>query len=294
MYEVIVVGGGPAGLSAGLSLANFRRSVLVLDAGEQRNLPSHGVHNYLGLEGILPRDLIARGRAEASRAGAELRQARVVGIRKEPDRLRVELEGQPELAAARIILATSLVDEKPDLENFDAFYGTSVVHCPICDATTFADRPVVVISWGEKAANYTLELYHWTRKLTLVTHGHPIDAHNRARLEGYGIDVRTERAERLEGQAGQVAGVVLADGSTVPCDGVFFNIAHHPRNELAQALGCKLTAEGYVEVDERYQTTVPGVYAAGDITSREESVADAVAEGFVAACNVHLSLYPEL
>lgn len=294
MYEVIVVGGGPAGLSAALTLGNLRRSVLVLDAGEQRNLPSHAVHNYLGLEGISPRELLERGRAEARRAGAELRSGRVVDVRPGEDGFLVAVEGQPDLAARRIILATSLVDVTPDIEGFASFYGTSVFHCPICDAATFADRTVVVLSWGPKAAAYTFELRHWTKALTLVTHGQPIDADDRARLERQGVRVRTDRVARLEGQDGQVARVVLDGGDTIPCEGAFFNIGHRPRNELARTLGCELVEEGFVKVDAAYQTSVPGVYAAGDITSREEAVADAVAEGFIAACNVNTSLHPAL
>ena len=130
---------------------------------------------------------------------------------------------------------------------------------------------------------------------TRVTHGHPIDEAEQARLARHGVPVRTERVQRLEGQEGLVSRVVLVDGATVRCDAVFFNIAHLPRNELARALGCELEKEeGYVKVDEHYQTTVRHVYAAGDITAREESVADAVAEGFLAATHIHLSLYPEL
>jgi thioredoxin reductase len=196
--------------------------------------------------------------------------------------------------ARRLVLATSLVDVQPDIEHFAPFVGTSVFHCPLCDAATFADRPVVVISWGAKAAGSTLGLSHWTQQLTLVTHGHPIDEGAQARLARHGVRVRTERVQRLAGQDGLVTGVVLVGGATVRCDAVFFNIAHRPRNELARALGCALEPEGYVKVDEHYQTTVPHVYAAGDITAREESVADAVAEGFMAAAHLHLSLYPEL
>lgn len=294
MHDVIIVGGGTAGLSAALALGNFRRSVLVLDAGEQRNRRAHAVHNYLGLEGIAPVELLRRGRAEALAAGAELRVGRVVSIDGAADRFGVTLEDGTELAARRIVLATSLVDLTPEgIEDFEAFYGTSVAHCPICDAATFADRPIVVISWGDKAFGYVRELYHWTRRVTLVTHGHEIGAEQRARLERHGVPVRTERARRLEGRDGQLSGVVLEGGDTIACDGVFFNVGHRPRNELARALGCELAEEDFVKVDATYQTTVRGVYAAGDINLREESVADAVGEGFIAACNVHTSLYPD-
>lgn len=215
-------------------------------------------------------------------------------IRRDASGFAIELDDQPAVTARRIVLATSLVDVQPDIEHFAPFVGTSVFHCPLCDAVAFADRPIVVISWGPKAAGYTLELSHWTTQLTLVTHGHPIDEGERARLARHGVPVRTERVQRLEGQDGLVSRVVLVDGATVRCDAVFFNIAHRPRNELARALGCALEPEGYVKVDKRYQTTVRHVYAAGDITAREESVADAVAEGFLAATHIHLSLYSEL
>ena len=136
MYDVAIVGGGAAGLSAALSLAHFRRSVLALDGGEQRNLASHAIHNYLGLDGIAPRELLRRGREEARCAGAELRKSNVTCIRRSGDAFDLAVDGQPTIAAARIVLATSLVDVKPDIANLGPFYGTSVHHCPICDGAT--------------------------------------------------------------------------------------------------------------------------------------------------------------
>lgn len=156
MYDAVTVGGGLSGLSAALSLAHFRRSVLLLDAGEQRNLPSHAVHNYLGLDGISPRELLARGRAEARQAGAELREARVTHVRRDASGFAIELDGQPAVTARRIILATSLIDVQTEIENFAPFVVPSVFHCLLCDAMAFANRPIVVVSWGPKAAGYTL------------------------------------------------------------------------------------------------------------------------------------------
>jgi thioredoxin reductase len=293
-YEVAIVGGGPAGLSAALVLARFRRSVVVLDAGQQRNLATHAVHNYLGLEGISPRELLRRGREEARRAGAELRKARVTGIRRRGGDFVVSIEDQPDLVAARIILATSLVDMMPDIPELDRFYGRTIFHCPVCDAADFVDQPLVVVSWGQYADGFTLELFHWTKKLILTTQGRPIADRQRARLERYGVEVVTERIERLEGQDDRLSAVVLEDGRRIPCRGLFFSIGHKPRNELAVGLGCEITDEGYVVVNEHYETTVPGVYAAGDITTLEEAVADAVAEGLIAATNISLSLHEEV
>jgi thioredoxin reductase len=293
-YEVAIVGGGPAGLSAALVLARFRRSVVVLDAGQQRNLATHAVHNYLGLEGISPHELLRRGREEASRAGAELRKARVVGIRRRGGDFVLSIEDQPDVVAARIILATSLVDVMPDIPQLDRFYGRTIFHCPVCDAADFVDQPLVVVSWGQYADGFTLELFHWTKKLILTTHGRPIADQQRARLERYGVEVVTERIERLEGQDDRLSAVVLGDGRKIPCRGLFFSIGHRPRSELALGLGCEIADEGYVVVNEHYETTVPGVYAAGDITTLEEAVADAVAEGLIAATNISLSLHEEV
>lgn len=289
-YDVVIVGGGPAGLTAALSLAHCRRSVLVVDAGEQRNLASHGVHNYLGLEGVAPHELLRRGRAEAREAGAALRDGHVAAIQRCATGFAVALEDGATVTASRVILATGLVDVLPDVEHLPEFYGTSVFHCPFCDGATVDDRRVVVLSWGDRAEGFTHELCAWTRRLTLVTQGHPIDEGVRARLERGGVTVRTDRALRLEGRDGQVAGVALDDGETVPCDAVFFSIAHRTRAELARALGCALTAEGYVRVDPRQQTTEPGVYAAGDITPTDEAALIAAAQGLTAAVAVHESL----
>jgi thioredoxin reductase len=293
-YEVAIVGGGPAGLSAALVLARFRRSVVVIDAGQQRNLKTHAVHNYLGLEGISPHELLRRGCDEASQAGAELRKARVVGIRRRGDDFVLSLEGQPDLVAARVVLATSLVDVMPDIPELDRFYGKTIFHCPVCDAADFVDQPLVVVSWGQYADGFTLELFHWTKRVILVTHGRPIGDRQRARLARYGVETVTTRIERLEGQDDRLSAVVLEDGRSIPCRGLFFSIGHKPRNELARGLGCEITDEGYVVVNEKYETTIPGVYAAGDITTLEEAVADAVGEGLIAATNISLSLHEEV
>jgi thioredoxin reductase len=293
-YEVAIVGGGPAGLSAALVLARFRRSVVVIDAGQQRNLKTHAVHNYLGLEGISPHELLRRGRDEASQAGAELRKARVMGIRRRGDDFMLSLEGQPDLVAARVVLATSLVDVMPDVPELDRFYGKTIFHCPVCDAADFVDQPLVVVSWGQYADGFTLELFHWTKQVILVTHGRPIADRQRARLARYGVETVTTRIEGLEGQDDRLSAVVLEDGRSIPCRGLFFSIGHKPRNELARGLGCEITDEGYVVVNEKYETTVPGVYAAGDITTLEEAVADAVGEGLIAATNISLSLHEEV
>ena len=277
-------------MTAALSLAHCRRSVLVVDAGEQRNLASHAVHNYLGLEGLTPRELLRRGRAEAKEAGAEVRRGRVATIERGADGFAIALDSQPGVTTPRVILATGLVDVLPDVENLPAFYGTSVFHCPFCDGSTVDNHRVVVLSWGDRAEGFTRELRAWTRRLTLVTHGRPIDEGTRARLERGGVVVRTDRAARLEGRDGRVAGVVLDGGEIVPCDAVFFSIAHRARADLARALGCALTEEGYVRVDARQQTTVPGVYAAGDITPTDEAALIAAAQGLTAAVAVHESL----
>jgi thioredoxin reductase len=237
-YEVAIVGGGPAGLSAALVLGRFRRSVVVIDAGQQRNLKTHAVHNYLGLEGISPQELLRRGREEAQQAGAELRKGRVVGIRRQGGDFVLSIQDQPDLVAARIVLATSLVDVMPDIPDLDRFYGSTIFHCPVCDAADFVDQPLVVVSWGQYADGFTLELFHWTKQLVLVTQGRPIDVRQRARLARYGVETITSRIDKLEGENDQLRAVVLEDGRTIPCQGLFFSIGHKPRNELARQLGC--------------------------------------------------------
>ena len=302
-FDCIVIGAGPAGLSASLFLARYRRRVLTFHHNSPRNIYSHGVHGFLGHHGILPTELLARGREEVAAHGGLIVEGCVTGVERLGEgRFRVStgdetIVGQT-FDARRLLLATGLRDLMPDCPGFREFYGASVFHCPDCDGFEVTGKRVAVLGNGKKTVGFTLSLLTWTDHLTLVTGGDPGDMtdEHRAKLAAFDIPVVNRGIVKLEGDAEskRLERARLDDGGAVECDALFFNLGTEPASGFHEALGCRLEEEGgLVWVDEGHQTSVPGVYAAGDLTPRSQLAVVAAAEGAMAAVHIHKSLLPE-
>jgi thioredoxin reductase len=294
-YDVIVVGGGPAGLAAALWLARYRLRVRLFDAGNPRNEPTWAVHGYLGLEDPPPLELRRIGRAQAERAGAEYTEATVRTIHGEEDGFTVLLADDAEFRCRRLLFATGLRDIIPEIPGLMDFYGSSIWHCPDCDGPTVQDLRVGVIGWGKQVAAFCMEMLTWTDRLEILTHGREPELPPRAlaALERFGIPVRTDAVVCIEGRDGRVERAVYEDGSTQEFDAMFFHIANGPGSSLPAALGCEANEEGILKVDDDFATTVPGIYAAGDIVYGSKLAIRAAAEGTRAAIGIYRSLLPE-
>jgi thioredoxin reductase len=304
LYDCIVVGAGPAGLSAALLLARYRRRVLTFHNSSPRNLYSHGAHGFLGHDGILPAELLARGRDEVMKYGGLVVEGcvtRAERIGDEHFRITTGDEGVVRQAfeARKLLLATGLRDLTPDCPGFHDFYGASVFHCPDCDGFEITGKRVAVLGRGKETVGFTLDLLTWTNKLTLITNGDAgdISEEHFARLARFDIAVTDQSIAKLEGNTdtNQLERVRFDDGGALDCDALFFNLGTEPASDLHSMLGCKLDEEcGLVWVDaEDQQTSVAGVYAAGDLTPRSQLAIVAAAEGAMAAIHIHKSLIPE-
>lgn len=302
LYDCIVVGAGPGGLSASLFLARYRLRVLTFHHNSPRNIYSHGVHGFLGHHGIMPTELLERGRDEVRQHGGNIFEACVTKAEKMTDdhfRVTVENEtGELAFGARRLLLATGLRDFTPDCPGFRDFYGSSVFHCPDCDGFEVTDKRVAVLGHGKAAIGFTLNLLTWTTKLTLITNNKPGDMtdEHRARLARFGIPITNQSIARLEGDTKnhKIKRICFDDGDTLDCDALFFNLGTEPASKLHTMLGCKLDEEcGLVWVDHERQTSVAGVYAAGDLTPNSQLAVVAAAEGAMAAIHIHKSLIPE-
>lgn len=303
VYDCIVVGAGPAGLSAALFLARYRRRVLTFHNSSPRNLYSHGVHGFLGHHGITPEELLARGRDEVVTHGGLVIEGCVTKVEKIGDeRFRVttgdEETGAGEtFEARRLLLATGLRDLTPDCPGFRDFYGVSVFHCPDCDGFEVTGKRVAVLGSGRETVGFTLNLLTWTDKLTLITDGRGdelTEAH-RAKLAEFDIPVTDQRIAGLDGETKthKLSRVCFTDDDALECDALFFNLGTSLASNLHEMLGCRLDEEcGLIEVDDEQQTSVAGVYAAGDITPRSQLAVVAAAEGAMAAIHIHKSLKP--
>jgi thioredoxin reductase len=292
-FDVAVVGGGPAGLSAANWLARYRRQVVVVDSQEYRNEGVEMSHGYLGHDPIPPPELRARARAEIERYPTVtfcdgVKVDRLTGIR---DRFELGI-GDTVLQARRVILATGVRDEFPDVGNFFEHYGADVFHCASCDGYEAKGRDVVVFGWGEHISGFSLGLLTWARSVTLVTDGHHFEGapEERRLLEERGVALLEDEAVELCGPRGGLEAVRLRGGTTLPCQLAFFSIAHHPNNDLATDVGCAIGEAGCIEVDRDGLTSVPGFYAAGDLTPGVQLISNAVAKGAAAAIHCAHSL----
>lgn len=299
LYECIVVGAGPAGLSASLFLARYRHRTLTFHHNSPRNEYAHGVHGFLGHHGISPVELLARGRDEVTAHGGLIVEGCVTELEQLPNKhFRVSIgdmdKDRRTFDAQRVLLATGLRDVIPDCPGFRDFYGVSVHHCPDCDGYECIEKRIAVLGSGRKTVGFTLGLLTWTRKITLITED-DVSNDDRAQLAAFDIDVRHQSIKALEGdlKSKQLQRVMFSDGDTLDCDALFFNLGTEPASNLHEMLGCKLDeTSGLIWVDRTRQTSVEGVYAAGDITPMSQLAIVAAAEGAMAAIHIHDSLIP--
>jgi len=292
-YDCIVIGAGPAGLSASLFLARYLRRTLTFHHNSPRNEYAHGVHGFLGHHGIRPGELLARGRDEVTSHGGLIIEACVTAVEKvAPEHFRVTA-GERVFESRRLLLATGLRDLTPDCPGFREFYGWSVFHCPDCDGYEVKDKRVAVLAYDKNAAGFTENLLTWTRHITLLTDRREIPKADYERLAALDVAVRTDSVVALEGDAStkQLQRVVFAEGEPLECDALFFNLGTELATDFHETLACRLDPEcGLLWVDDTQQTSVDGVYGAGDITPQSQLAVVAAAEGAMAAIHIHRSL----
>jgi thioredoxin reductase len=289
MYDCVIVGGGPAGLSAALMLGRARRTTLVLDAGEPRNAASRALHGFLTRDGISPAAFAALARSELERYDTvALRSARVDAVEPIADGFRVQLAGGPAAEARTLVLATGVVDGLPALPGLDQCYGISAHHCPYCDGWEHRDMPLVVHGHGDTAADYSLRLLRWSGSITLCTNGPAgLGRESAATLARHGIGVREERIRQLDVVGGKLQRVVLEEGEPVEAGALFLCLGHELRSDIAAALGVALLESGVADSTRAGATNVDGVYAVGDASRDPQFVVTAAAEGTAAAVAIN-------
>lgn len=293
-WDCIIVGGGPAGLSAALMLGRCRRRVLLCDVGEQRNIRSHALHGYLTRDGLEPSEFLRLGRAELGRYDTvECRDIEIVEAVREGAGFALCAADGTRVTTRKLLLATGVVDELPDIEGLDPLYGTSVHHCPYCDAWEWRDRPVAVYGRGEEASGLALSLTFWSPDVLLCTGGDGLPAEAAARLEAAGVKIREEPVVRLEGRDGRLDHIVFAQGEPAARSALFVTVGQRQRSPLAERLGCRFTERGTVDTGTCEATNVRGLFVAGDASKEAQFVVVAAAEGTEAGMAIHKALMKE-
>ena len=296
MYDVIIVGAGPAGLSAALILGRCRRSVLVCDTGRPRNAASQAMHGFVTRDGVPPLEFLAMGRKELERYDTvSLRNVEVVEAQCAADkRFDVTLATGEAVRSRKLLIATGVVDNLPSIDGFRELYGRSVFHCPYCDGWEVRDQPLAIYGRGERGLGLSLELTAWSRDLILCTDGDAeIDERGRGRLARNGIVIREDRVVRLEALDGRLQHVIFQSGERLPRRAVFFTTGQYQRSDLSVRLGCEINEKGTVRTGTYETTHLQGLYVAGDASRAVQWVIVAASEGAEAAFAINSDLIKE-
>ena len=295
MYDVVIVGAGPAGLSAALVLGRCSRKVLICDNGHPRNEASHAMHGYLSRDGMPPREFLRLAREELKPyTTVTLRDVTVTDARCEENRFVTTLETGETVQSRKLLIATGVRDKVPRIEGIDELYGRSVFHCPYCDGWEVRDQRLAVYGKGEKGYGLALELTAWSTDILLCTDG-PSELAERqiARLSRNGITVVEERVLRLEGGDGVLHRIVFEGREPDARRALFFTTGQHQQSALATALGCELNEKGTVHTGKYETTHLRGLYVAGDASHAVQWVVIAAAEGAEAAFAINTDLIKE-
>ena len=299
-YDVIVVGAGSAGLSAALTLGRCRRRVLLADGGAPRNAPSPAVHGFLTRDGLRPARLLELGREQlAPYPTIEVRELKITKVHRLAQGFRAEgTTGQGHAWAGtthRVLLATGVEDVLPALPGFRELWGTGVLHCPYCHGYEVRDQPLAIYGRGKAAVGLALLLTNWSKDLVVVTDGPGhLTAYGRQRLRQHGIGLRQEKVARLVGGPdGLLRCVEFEDGTYLERKALFMHAPQEQRSSLAAELGATITSKGAVWVDKNSQTSIAGLYAAGDTTPGQQQALLAAAAGGKAAICLNEALTKE-
>ncbi len=300
-YEVIVAGGGASGLSAALVLSRALRTTLVVDEGVPRNANSPALHGFLSRDGMVPSEL-SRVALEQLTAYDTVRVARgrIVAARVQQDHLMVDLADHSRFTAQRLVLATGMVDEVPPIPGLAEKWGRSVFHCRYCDGWEVRGRPLALLLGHPASVEHgvlaALQVARYSKDIVWCTGGEVhFDEASQRKLDRHEVQVREQPILRLEGEGGRLERIVFADGVPLERNAAFLEARRHQHSDLAQQLGCEFLEDGSVKVNESGHTSVPGVYAVGDMARRPPAqTVLAAAAGAAAAIAIDAALFHQL
>lgn len=290
-YDVAVVGGGAAGLSAALVLGRARRRVVVIDAGAPRNAPAAHMQGFLSRDGMPPADLLALAREEVQAYGVEIVEDKVGTV--EPG-FTLMLAGGGSVTARRLLLTTGAVDELPDIPGARERWGRDFLHCPYCHGWEMRDQAIGVLGTDPGSVDHAQLLRQWSDDIVFFSHAHSLTVDERSELAARGVAVIDGTVKALSVADDRLHAVELSDGRAIPRTAVFMRPTLHPhRDGLLESLGCEVGEDGFVRVDPTGRTSVSGVWVAGNASNPRAQVITAAGEGSAAAIGINTDLVQE-
>ncbi|MHB1261009.1 MAG: NAD(P)/FAD-dependent oxidoreductase [Thermoplasmatota archaeon] len=294
-WDTVIIGGGAAGLSAALLLGRARRRACVVDAGQQRNLPAKASHSFFTRDGASPAELVTIGRKQLQNyPTVKVIDGIVVSAAQEGPSFRIALASGQILETPNVILAMGVRDLLPDIPGLAACWGNSVFHCPYCHGYEVRDEPLgILLGEADDPIALAQLMRGWSHDLVVFSNGRQLSVQARNDLTARGVQLREERVLRLEGSGHRLASVILEGGDAVGRAALMLRPPQALQSPLASQLGCKLQPDGMILVDQEMQTSVSGVYAAGDCIRRLQQVVFAASDGTMAAMSVNRKLLNE-
>jgi thioredoxin reductase len=293
-YDIAVIGGGAAGLSAALVLTRALRSVAVVDAGAPRNAPAARMHGFLSQDGLPPQDLLASGRREVAGYGGVIIDGNATGIEpRDGTTFTVRLADGRRLAARRVLVSTGLRDELPDIPGIMDRWGRDVLHCPYCHGFEVRNQPLGVIGGTNEAILHAQIIRQWSDDVIYFTNGIPVDDVDKERFRARNIAIVDGEIAELVTEDDRLKGVVLVSGHVVPRAAVFVRPRFIPNADLLAGVGCESDTNGWTTVDQTGRTSVAGIWAAGNAVNPRAQVITAAGEGSAAAIAINNDLVEE-
>jgi thioredoxin reductase len=290
LFDVIIIGGGPAGLSAALILGRSLRDIIVFDTGRPRNMKSDAMHGFISRDGINPIEFLRLSKGELKKYSVELVEALIVKARR-IDNAGFEVTDSfgNTYYSKKILIATGLYDQLPQIPGIEKFYGTSVFHCPYCDGWEVRLKPLAVYV-KNCGPGQSIALKNWSDDITVFTDGRELSAEEKQLYPLKNIKVNTDKIKALEGSLGKLEYIRLETGEKIIASALFFNSEQFQKSDLGKQLGCKFTEKGVINTDSFQQSNVPDVYVAGDAAKDMQLVIIAAAEGAKAGLIINKSL----
>lgn len=295
MYDVIIIGGGPAGLNAAVVLGRCMRKVLLFDHGQQRNRHSHGMHNYLTRDDISPAEFLKISRRELKKYGVKMKQVEIKHAKKNVDEIFAVTDCDENIYySKKLILATGITDKLPEVQGINKFYGTSIYHCPYCDGWENKGKSIGVYAESKNGIDVALTLKAWSDNITLYTNGKQyLTTKYQKIIDKNKIDVVFDPISSFEGSKGQLKNIVFENGEKSFCEALFFSNGYEVQCHLVESLGCTTGENKIALTNESQQTNIPGLYVAGDLSKDMHFVVVAAAEGAKAGVYINKELTEE-